>query len=219
MGHCLQFFFFVKIKKSEKLQISRKMVFYFTSTVVEPPITLFMGEDKHENEELIKWGWPEDVWFHVDKLSSAHVYLRLKENQTLDDVPMSIIEDAAQLVKYNSIWGNLHKTEGMEVGQVGFHKQKEVRKIRVERRENVIVNRLNKTKKEVIKPDLRGQREERDKQERDQKKKIFHQMEAERKEEEKRRKEEAEARSYKNLMVEDKMTSNKDGGNDSDDFM
>ena len=45
---------------------------------------------------------------------------------------MSIIEEAAQLVKYNSIqgnkmndidvvytmWGNLHKTEGMEVGQV-----------------------------------------------------------------------------------------------------
>ena len=78
--------------------------------------------------------------------------------------------------------------------QVGFHKQKEVRKIRVARRENVIVNRLNKTKKEVIKPDLRGQREDRDKQERDVKKKIFQQMEAERKEEEKRRKEEAEAR-------------------------
>ena len=48
---------------------------------------------------------------------------------------MSIIEDAAQLVKYNSIqgnkmndidvvytmWGNLHKTEGMEVGQVNFY--------------------------------------------------------------------------------------------------
>ena len=48
---------------------------------------------------------------------------------------MSIIEDAAQLVKYNSIqgnkmndidvvytmWGNLHKTEGMEVGQVNFN--------------------------------------------------------------------------------------------------
>ena len=35
------------------------------------------------DEELIKWGWPEDVWFHVDKLSSAHVYLRLKEGETL----------------------------------------------------------------------------------------------------------------------------------------
>ena len=58
------------------------------------------------DEELIKWGWPEDVWFHVDKLSSAHVYLRLKEGETLDDVPMSIVEDAAQLVKANSITGN-----------------------------------------------------------------------------------------------------------------
>lgn len=30
------------------------------------------------DEDLIKWGWPEDVWFHVDKFSSAHVYLRLQ---------------------------------------------------------------------------------------------------------------------------------------------
>ena len=28
------------------------------------------------------------------------------QGQTLDDVPASIIEDAAQLVKYNSIQGN-----------------------------------------------------------------------------------------------------------------
>ena len=43
-------------------------MFYFTSTVSDPPTTLFMGRDKHENEDLIKWGWPEDVWFHVDKV-------------------------------------------------------------------------------------------------------------------------------------------------------
>jgi len=41
--------------------------------------------------------------FHVDKLSSAHVYLRLKEGETLDDVPTNVIEEAAQLVKANSI--------------------------------------------------------------------------------------------------------------------
>ena len=72
------------------------------------------------------------MWFHVDKLSSAHVYLRLKPGETLDDVPMTVITDCAQLVKYNSIsgnkmndidvvytmWSNLKKTEGMEVGQV-----------------------------------------------------------------------------------------------------
>ena len=61
------------------------------------------------DEELIKWGWPEDVWFHVDKVSSAHVYLRLKEGESLDDVPMSVIIDSAQLVKANSISGRIGK--------------------------------------------------------------------------------------------------------------
>lgn len=39
-----------------------------------------------KDEELIKWGFPEDVWFHVDNVSSAHVYLRLQKGQTLDDI-------------------------------------------------------------------------------------------------------------------------------------
>ncbi|KAF5923527.1 hypothetical protein HPG69_006698 [Diceros bicornis minor] len=37
-------------------------------------------------EDLIKYGWPEDIWFHVDKLSSAHVYLRLHKLILLDSV-------------------------------------------------------------------------------------------------------------------------------------
>lgn len=73
-----------------------------------------------------------------------------------------VLEDAAQLVKANSItgnkmndvdvvytmWANLKKTPSMEVGQVSFHKEKEVRKIRVAKRSNEIINRLNKTKTE-----------------------------------------------------------------------
>ena len=47
-----------------------------------------------------------------------------------------------------TMWANLHKTDAMDVGQVGFHKQKEVKKIRVAKRDNTIVNRLNKTKEE-----------------------------------------------------------------------
>jgi len=50
------------------------MVFYFTSNVVDPPVTLFMGEDKHENEQLIRWGWPEDVWL-VLRFSYVENYL------------------------------------------------------------------------------------------------------------------------------------------------
>lgn len=41
------------------------------------------GLDKYENEDLIKYSLPHDVWFHVDALSSAHVYLRPPEGALL----------------------------------------------------------------------------------------------------------------------------------------
>lgn len=43
--------------------------------------------------------------FHVDDLSSAHVYLRLPEGKTIDDIPEDTLEDCCQLVKQNSIQG------------------------------------------------------------------------------------------------------------------
>ena len=61
------------------------MVYYFKARGGPPPstadeqqklVTIFMGKDKFENEDLIKYGLPNDVWFHVDKMSSAHVYIR-----------------------------------------------------------------------------------------------------------------------------------------------
>lgn len=209
------------------------MVIYFKSDVENPPVTLFMGIDKHENEDLIKWGWPEDVWFHVDQLSSAHVYLRLAPGQTIKDIPPAVLEDAGQLVKANSIsgskmnevdvvytmWSNLRKTPDMDVGQVGFHNDKEVRKIKIAKN-NTIVKRLEKTREVDAQPDLRNQREERDREERDSKKKQQKEEMARRKEEERRRKEEAETRSYTTLMKSENMKSNRDGGgSDSDDFM
>ncbi|XP_077257574.1 coiled-coil domain-containing protein 25 [Temnothorax americanus] len=209
------------------------MVYYFTSEVVQPSITLFMGIDKHENEDLIKWGWPEDVWFHVDKYSSAHVYLRLRHGQTIDDIPSTVLEDAAQLVKANSIegnkmndidvvytmWSNLKKTQGMEVGQVGFHKDKDVRKIHVAKRVNTIVNRLNKTKRSE-QVNLCAEREQRDRNEREDKKKLLREQKEKEKAEEKRRQEEAEIRSYNSLFNTSNMTSNTEtSGYDSDDFM
>ena len=52
-----------------------------------------MGKDKYENEELIKFAWHDvDIWFHVEDLSSAHVYLRLKEPvENVTDVPDEVI--------------------------------------------------------------------------------------------------------------------------------
>ncbi|KAH8504342.1 hypothetical protein H0E87_011847 [Populus deltoides] len=132
------------------------MVFYFKARPEAGDYTIFMGLDKHENEELIKYGFPEDIWFHVDKMSSAHVYLRLHKGQTIDGI--------SEGNKVNNIdvvytpWANLKKTASMDVGQVGFHNSKMVRTVRVEKRINEIVNRLNKTKVER-KPDLKAERE------------------------------------------------------------
>jgi predicted ribosome quality control (RQC) complex YloA/Tae2 family protein len=66
---------------------------------------IYMGRDKVENEELIRYGLPVDVWFHVDNLSSAHVYLRLPDGVKMEEIPAETLEDCAQLVKQNSIQG------------------------------------------------------------------------------------------------------------------
>ncbi|KAJ3485390.1 hypothetical protein NLI96_g4989 [Meripilus lineatus] len=134
---------------------------FLTSTpAIDPPVVIYMGKDKVENEDLIKYAWPQDVWFHVDKLSSAHVYLRMPDEMTWENIPEPLLKDCAQLVKANSIEGNkkdnltiiytpadnLKKTGDMAVGQVSFHNDRRVKRVHVPARENPIVNRLNKTK-------------------------------------------------------------------------
>lgn len=51
----------------------------------------------------------------------------------------------------------------MATGQVSFHNQKKVKRIHVEKRENPIVNRLNKTKVERH-PDLRQEKQDRERE-------------------------------------------------------
>jgi hypothetical protein len=43
--------------------------------------------------------------FHVDNLSSAHVYLRMKTGESWTSIPQALLEDCAQLTKANSIEG------------------------------------------------------------------------------------------------------------------
>lgn len=163
------------------------------------------------------------MWFHVDKMSSAHVYMRVKKGQTWDDLTEEELEDCAQLVKANSIqgnkennvwivytpWANLKKLPRMEVGQVGYHDLKLVRRIKVEKRQNEIVNRLNKTKREEY-PDLAAEREAYDSEVREEKKRAFREAENARLEEERAREADREARDYKHIMDGDKMVTNKD---------
>ncbi|OAA67897.1 DUF814 domain containing protein [Niveomyces insectorum RCEF 264] len=223
------------------------MVYYFTSTAVDPPAFIYVGKDKFENEELIRFGWEEDVClhvyiylsfkFHVDKLSSAHIYLRLPEGQTWDAIPADLVTDLAQLTKANSIegnkkdnvtviytpWSNLKKDGSMAVGQVSFHDQRKVKRVLVPQRENAIVNRLNKTKVEKH-PDLKEEKEERQKalRRRDQAT-----QQARRKEEARIAKERLELKqrkdhAYDDLFTDENMeaTSNQNRDEDwEDDFM
>mmetsp|Transcript_900 Transcript_900/g.2008 ORF Transcript_900/g.2008 Transcript_900/m.2008 type:complete len:229 (+) Transcript_900:68-754(+) len=147
------------------------MVYYYNSITThddpstplhhEQPYMIYMGKDKYENEDLIKYGHPEDVWFHVDDLSSAHVYLRMKPGMTLDAIPEPLLVECAALVKANSIagckksdvyvvytrWKNLKKTASMVDGQVGFHRPENVRRLKVEKH-NSLVRQIEKSKKE-----------------------------------------------------------------------
>ncbi|KAH8728829.1 hypothetical protein GQ44DRAFT_757224 [Phaeosphaeriaceae sp. PMI808] len=213
------------------------MVYYFSSNTTSPAAFIYVGKDKVENEDLIKHGWDEDVWFHADKLSSAHIYVRLPEGEDWEQMNKDLLVDCAQLTKANSIegnkkdnvtivytpWNNLKKDGSMAVGQVGFKDQRKVKRIHVEQRENPIVNRLNKTKTEKF-PDLREEKETRLKE---LGKRDRETQQARRKEEARIAKERKELawqkdHAYDDMMTEDNLaqSSNQDRDEDFlDDFM
>ena len=56
--------------------------------------TLHYGKNAHENWELFDAAEPDDLWFHLDDLPSAHVYLEVSKEEPSD----AAIEFAARLV-------------------------------------------------------------------------------------------------------------------------
>ncbi|KAJ5256649.1 Coiled-coil domain-containing protein 25 [Penicillium angulare] len=205
------------------------MVYYFTSNVVSPAAFIYVGKDKFENEDLIEYGLDSDV--------CAHVYVRLRDGETWDNIAEKLLEDCAQLTKANSIegnkkdnitiiytpWSNLKKDGSMATGQVSFHNHKLVRKVLVRERDNPTVNRLNKTRVEKT-PDLRAEKEEFLKTKRNSERKTRDQL----KEKEKREKREREQlkwqkdHAYDDMFSEENMEASNNQDRDADfldDFM
>lgn len=190
---------------------------------------MYMGKDKYENEDLIKYGLPEDIWFHVDDMSSAHVYLRLNKDQRLEDVPESAIMECAQLVKANSIegckmkevkiiytrWRNLHKAKNMETGAIGFHNKSNVKSMRIEK-DNSTVKQINKTK-EILFPDLAELQESRAAVFRAENKAEKQRKAASEKEDRRQKEESARLKRYTDVMTEDNMMSNAEANATIDD--
>ncbi|KAH8915607.1 cytoplasmic protein [Atractiella rhizophila] len=206
------------------------MVLFYTSNALgdDNLLSIYAGKDKFENEDLIRYALENDIWFHVDKLSSPHIYLRLPASMTWDAIPSKVLEDCSQLVKAGSIEGNkkdnvtiiytpsknLKKTGDMDVGSVTFHNDKLVKRFHVPTRVNAVVNRLNKTKvvKEV---DHEAELVARQKEASRVKKAEALQRKKEQEELAKQRKAEAEARSYDSVFANADPTDNVD----DDDFM
>ncbi|KAJ4517699.1 hypothetical protein HRR78_003537 [Exophiala dermatitidis] len=163
--------------------------------------------------------------FHVDNLSSAHVYLRLKPGESWTSIPQALLEDCAQLTKANSIegnkkdnvtiiytpWSNLRKDASMATGQVSFHDPKKVKKVHVAARQNPIVNRLNKTRVEKF-PDLQAEKEADLKEKRKAERIQREQQKAKDREERKKREELRwqKDHAYDDIMREEYMVSNQD---------
>ena len=145
------------------------MVFYFTSLTHPKDAVIYMGKDKFENEHLIKYSFPGDVWFHVEHLSSAHVYLRIDGLENIDDIPAELVQEMCQITKANSIEGskkkevgivytfaqNLLKEDDMEVGAVYFKAPKAKRYVKHVTKVKEILNPIRKTKVEAF-PDLQA---------------------------------------------------------------
>lgn len=129
---------------------------------------IYMGKDKFENDPLIRKSHPKNLWFHVDKHSSAHVYLQLSQEQqshSFQDlaVEAEILDQIAQLTKANSIKAsklnnitiiytpvdNLRTDGLMDTGTVTFVNPQKLKRIHIAKKENSVINKLNKTKTEV----------------------------------------------------------------------
>nr|BAJ94149.1 predicted protein [Hordeum vulgare subsp. vulgare] len=105
-------------------------------------------------------------------------------------------------------WSNLKKATSMDVGQVGFHNHRMVHVLTVEKRVNEILSRLNKTRVER-RPDLKAEKDASNAAEKAERKMQL--KDKKRREEMERvvKERQAEIRSYKGLMVAEKMTSNR----------
>lgn len=93
-------------------------------TITIDEYTVIIGGSAEENEKLIKESLPNDIWLHLENMSSAHIVI----NANGKEVPKRVINMAASLFskykkvtgRYNVIWTEiknvkLTKTKGCVV--------------------------------------------------------------------------------------------------------
>lgn len=69
---------------------------------LEQDLEIKVGENAQENWDLISLSSKMDIWFHLDKYSSAHVVITLPQNKKIENISSSTISYACSLCKENS---------------------------------------------------------------------------------------------------------------------
>ncbi|KAJ5071571.1 duf814-related protein [Anaeramoeba ignava] len=186
--------------------------------------TVYMGKDKFENELLIKYALPEDIWFHVENLSSAHVYLRLKPEDNFKNIALDLLKDCVQLVKYNSIKGskqqkvsiiytpasNLLKKKGMQAGEVAYKNYNLQKRIKNVQKDSEILRRIKKTETEMSVDVLKKEKESKAQEIKTEAKLKELKAQKEKEEEEKRKNEEKEKKEKYEKEMEKYKVSNQE---------
>jgi hypothetical protein len=141
--------------------------------------TIYVGLNQAENEHLIRFSGRFMqlsglvlMWFHVDKFSSPHAYIRLHEGE--ETPPLNLVAVACQIVKDGSIEGtkkptcdvvwtpasNLAKHKGMNPGQVTFANRALVPVEHAIRKDTKILRQLEKVKGDITLQDLEAELED-----------------------------------------------------------
>ena len=111
----------MKLNLKQNADNYRKM-----KTVKIDDYTIVIGGNAQENDELVKGSAPNDIWLHLENMSSAHIVIRTDDKE----VPKRVINMAASLYsqycpkkvmgRYNVIWTEIKnvkstKTKGCVV--------------------------------------------------------------------------------------------------------
>nr|CAG8446037.1 12712_t:CDS:10 [Entrophospora candida] len=198
---------FSLFQPNQKNQPQKNITIYLQSLIlfmISPPGILIIS--RTNIEDFLNWALLEYellgsylLPFHADKISSAHVYLRLRSEQKWDNIPLDLLNDLGQLVKANSI-------QGM------------VKKFQAGNKENVILKRLEKTKIERH-PDLEAEKVDMEKEVRRIAREKANIIKQEQLRLERERKEQKAKNSYDTIFVETNMRSNTDAIDMEEDFM
>ena len=74
-------------------------------------ITFYVGQNKHENFDVIDKGQPDDLWFHSNDMSSCHVIANVPDDLSNKQKKYVIKAGALLCKKYTNKLKNLNNVE------------------------------------------------------------------------------------------------------------